>query len=407
MSGGHWNSAAVPPATGRAKRLTAAGLLIVASGLAAVGASGPLVIYASPPTPDGFVMTQLRTGWRWAFMGVDAGNADSAWMQFVISWMYRDGMMGFPADRIAAAPLVGAPVLLSAGLALIVGVHLLGSSRRPPHTGIGAGLAALTGGLLAGGAASIALDVNSEIRDASDAGSIWQTMHIGAGAQLILAASVATLVAVVLTSWGPAIRVSGVRPRRHQISAALLVLVAALAVGGSIMPLIVGRGVYTGSPLTPTGIATGAENGFDVPIVAPFRTAPPLWIALGAGAALALVAALVLLRARRSEISAWARSLGTVSCAVLVGISAHVWIDLAAAMRNAEVLARSGPDVIAAPGAGAWLLLVAAVVALASIGLLLVPVTPTRVAPAPPGFGQATPLPGPPGSGPQAQPWGA
>jgi hypothetical protein len=383
-------------------------LLIVASGLAVTGTSGALVFYASPRTPDGFVMTQLRTGWRWAFMGVDVDSADSVFMQFVTSWLYRDGMMAFPPERIAAAPLVGAPVLLSAVLALIVGVHLLGASGRPPHTGIGAGLAALTGGLLAGGAASIALDVSAEIGDATGPDSIWHTVHIGAGAQLILAASVATLVAVVLTSWGPVIRVSRMRPRRHQTSAALLVLVAALSVGGSIMPLVVGRGVYTGSPLTPTGIATGAENGFDIPIVAPFRTAPPLWIALGAGAALALVAALVLLlRARRSEISARARALGIVSCAVLVGISAHVWIDLLAAMRNAEVLARSGHDVVAAPGAGAWLLLVAAVVALASIGLLLVPVTPTHEAPAPPGAGQATPLPGPTGSGPRAQPRGA
>jgi hypothetical protein len=378
-------------------------LLILASALAAIGASGALVVYASAPSPDGFVMTQLRTGWRWAFMAVEADNADSVSMQFLVAWLFRDGMMALPPVRIAAAPLAGAPALLSAALALIVGGRLLGSSKRPPHASIGAGLAALTGGLLAGSAASIALDVSAEIGDASNPGSIWQTVHIGAGAQLVLAASVAALAAVVLTSQGPAVRVSRMRPLRQQITAALLVLVAALAVGGSTMPLLVGRDGYPGAPLTPTGIASDSADEFDVPIVAPFQTAPALWIAVGAAAALALVAALVLtLRARRSEISARARSLGIVSCAAIVGIGAHVWIDLQAAMRNAEVLARSGHAEVAAPGTGAWLLLVAAVVML--LVSSRVPVTPPPGVPPPPVVGRATPLPGPAGPAPQVRP---
>ncbi|MGH3586010.1 MAG: hypothetical protein ACRDQ0_06770, partial [Pseudonocardia sp.] len=85
-----------------------------------------------------------------------------------------------------------------------------------------------------------------------------------------------------------------------------------------------------------------------------------------------LVSALVLM-VRRSGDSTRARLLGIGSCDLIVGVVGHVWLDLFAAMRNAGVLARFGQNAVAEPGVGAWLLLIAGVVALAPIALLLVP----------------------------------
>jgi hypothetical protein len=52
-------------------------------------------------------------------------------------------------------------------------------------------------------------------------------------------------------------------------------------------------------------------------------------------------------------------------------VAAHVWLDLAAALRNAGVLAAAGGHVVVAPGLGAWLVLAAGVLAVPVIALSL------------------------------------
>jgi hypothetical protein len=156
-----------------------------------------------------------------------------------------------------------------------------------------------------------------------------------------------------------------------------------VAIGGGFGPFVVGRGISAGSPWTVTFTEAGSEHGFDIPLVAPTESPPLLGIALGVGAALALMATLVLvLRTRNPTQLARGRLLGVAASGLVVAVAAYGWLDLAAAMRNAGVLAAAGRDVAAAPGLGAWLVLVAGVMATAVIAVLLVP-GPRPLAPAP------------------------
>jgi hypothetical protein len=377
----------VPSAAGRGRRLGAAGLLIVASALAAVGASAALVLYVSPPELDGTVVVQIHSGWSWVFFTTEAGTASSGTSQILIPWLFVlmplmvgvDLEVAIALERIAMAPMVGAPVTLGAALALVVAVLVARSGSRPLRAG--AGLAALAAGLLVGGAASIGLDVAAEVGDARDPGSIWQTVHVGVGTWLVLAAALLALVAVVLVA--PLTSVPEEPPRRLLIGIALLPVVAAVAVGGGFGPFVVGRGISAGSPWTATFTEAGSEHGFDIPLVAPTESPAQLGIALGVGAALALMATLVLvLRTGNPAQLARGRLLGVAASGLVVAVAAHGWLDMAAAMRNAGVLAAAGRDVAAAPGLGAWLVLVAGVMATAVIAVLLVP-GPRPLAPPP------------------------
>jgi hypothetical protein len=386
MSGDYWYPV-VPSAAGRGRRLSAAGLLIVASALAAVGASAALVLYVSPPEPDGTAVVQIHSGWTWVFFTTDAGTASSGTSQIFIPWLFvimplvlgADLEVAIAVERIAMAPMVGAPVTLGAALALVVAVMVARSGSRPLRAGTG--LAALAAGLLVGGAASIGLDAAAEVGDARDPGRVWQVVQVGVGTWLVLAAALLALVAVVLVA--PLPTVPEEPPRRLLIGIALLPAVAAVAIGGGFGPFVVGRGISAGSPWTVTFTEAGSEHGFDIPLVAPTESPPLLGIALGVGAALALMATLVLvLRTRNPTQLARGRLLGVAASGLVVAVAAYGWLDLAAAMRNAGVLAAAGRDVAAAPGLGAWLVLVAGVMATAVIAVLLVP-GPRPLAPAP------------------------
>jgi hypothetical protein len=221
-----------------------------------------------------------------------------------------------------------------------------------------------------GGATSIGLDVAAEIGDARGPGSVWQVVQVGAGTWFVVAAALVALVAVVLVARRPVVLEES--PRGLRIGVALLPVVAALAVGGGFGSFVVGRGVSAGSPWTSTYTETGSEHGFDWPLIAPTESAPPLGIALGVAAALAFLATLLLvLRSGRPERAVHGRLLGVGACGVVVAVAAHVWLDLAAAMRNAGVLAAMGRDIVAGPGTGAWLVLAAGILALTALALLV------------------------------------
>jgi hypothetical protein len=264
------------------------------------------------------------------------------------------------------APAVGGLVTLGAVLALVVAILVLASGSRPLRAG--PSMAALAAGLLVGGAASIGLDVAAELGDARGPGSPWQVVQVGAGTWLVLAAALVALVVAVLVAGLPAL------PRRPRTSVALLLpAVAAVAVGACFGEVVAGRGISTGSPWTSSYSEAGSEYGFDIPLVAPTESAPLLGIPLGTGAALALVAALAMvLRAGRPAHVVRGWLLGVGVCGLVVAVAAHVWLDLAAAMRNARVLVAAGQDVVAAPGPGAWLVLAAAVIAMVVTALSLV-----------------------------------
>lgn len=373
MSTGAWYPVA-PAAAGRRRRLLAAGLAVVASALAAIGQSGALVLYAaSSPASGEAVMLQVRTGWSWAMWSTEPGHAVSATDQFVIPWFFTVAGLLWPDpelarlfERAAMAPAVGGLVTLGAVLALVVAILVLASGSRPLRAA--PSMAALAAGLLVGGAASIGLDVAAELGDARGPGSPWQVVQVGAGTWLVLAAALVALVVAVLVAGLPA------PPRRPRTSVALLLpAVAAVAVGACFGEVVAGRGISTGSPWTSSYSEAGSEYGLDIPLVAPAESAPLLGVPLGTGAALALVATLAMvLRAGRPAHVVRGQLLGVGVCGLVVAVAAHVWLDLAAAMRNARVLVAAGQDVVVAPGPGAWLVLAAAVIAMVVTALSLV-----------------------------------
>jgi hypothetical protein len=118
-------------------------------------------------------------------------------------------------------------------------------------------------------------------------------------------------------------------------------------------------------------------------------------IPLAVGAALGLVAMLVIV-VRRWGRPTQARLLGVLAGAVLVTAVSEIWLGLHANMRNIAARTAGGPGTFRQTfdlGAGAWLLLAAAVAALVSVQLLLIP---ARSAPPPPDPGHYQPGPGDP-----------
>jgi hypothetical protein len=160
------------------------------------------------------------------------------------------------------------------------------------------------------------------------------------------------------------------------IAAGLLVVAAALAVGGTFLALSVRR--YDFGLPGPTVVAT---TGWAVDIEgAPGMSNPPgvapLGIPVVVAAGLAAVAAiLLLLSVRRSGDHVLARIAGIGAVGLLVGSVWIIWIELFTLASNAAAASSSdsGFHPVVVFGAGAWLLLAAALLALACIPLLAMP----------------------------------
>jgi hypothetical protein len=162
------------------------------------------------------------------------------------------------------------------------------------------------------------------------------------------------------------------------IAAALLVVVAALAVGGTFLPLSVRRydfGLPGATVVFTTGWAVGIEGA---PGMSNPPGAAPLGIPVVVAAGLAAVAAiLLLLSVHRSGDHMLARIAGIGAVGLLVGSVWIIWIELFTLAGNAVAAVRDGsgggfrPVVVF--GAGAWLLLAAALLALVCIPLLAMP----------------------------------
>ncbi|WP_433292738.1 hypothetical protein ACQPZQ_05715 [Pseudonocardia sp. CA-142604] len=162
------------------------------------------------------------------------------------------------------------------------------------------------------------------------------------------------------------------------IAAALLVVAAALAVGGTFLALSVRRydfGLPGGTVVFTTGWAVsivGAPGMSNPP------GAAPLGIPVVVAAGLAAVAAiLLLLSVRRSGDHVLARIAGIGAVGLLVGSVWIIWIELFTLASNAAAAVRDGSDggfhPVVVFGAGAWLLLAAALLALICIPLLAMP----------------------------------
>ena len=195
------------------------------------------------------------------------------------------------------------------------------------------------------------------------------------------------------------------------VAAGLFVLVAVLAVTGSFAAFSVYR---FESELTPASTTTTTGWGsFEDPVPAePLPTPKILYgIPLIVAAVLALVVALLLvLSARRAQDPAAARALGVGSGGLLVGVVSVIWLQLVTIAQNVAEAAQPGDEDAGFRtsyqiGVGGYLILVAALVALAAAVLLLVP---RRGAPAPAAVPPGMPVypalgPGP-GGHPQWQP---
>jgi len=181
------------------------------------------------------------------------------------------------------------------------------------------------------------------------------------------------------------------------VAAGFFVVAAALALGGSFGALSVYR---FESELTPGSTTTTTGWGsFEEPVPAePLPTPKILYgIPLVVAAVLALVVAILLvLSARRTAEPAAVRSLGVGSGGLLVGIVSVIWLQLVTIAQNVADAAVPGDEDAGFRtsyqiGAGGYLILGAALVALAAAVLLLVP---RRGSPAavPPGTPQYPPL---------------
>jgi hypothetical protein len=193
------------------------------------------------------------------------------------------------------------------------------------------------------------------------------------------------------------------------VAAGLFVVAAALALAGSFAAFSVYRFESELSPASTT--TTTGWGSFEDPVPAePLPTPRILYgIPITAAAVLALVVALLLvLSARRTHEPAAVRSLGVGIGGLLVGVVSVIWLQLVTIAQNVVDAAQPGDEDAGIRtsyqvGVGGYLILVAALLALAAAVLLLVPRrashAPTAV---PPGTGLFPPLG--PGGQPQWQP---
>jgi hypothetical protein len=191
------------------------------------------------------------------------------------------------------------------------------------------------------------------------------------------------------------------------VAAALLVLAAALAVGGSFAALSVYRFESDFTPATTT-TTTGWGEVQDPVSEQPLPTVVFLYgIPLAVAAVVVLVAAVLLaLSTRRPDDPPSGRLLGVGGAGMLVGVVSVVWLELVAISRNVARTAEpeDGIESSYQVGFGGYLILVAAIAALVAALLLLVPRRGTGAPPfGPPGTGSFPPL----GPGPYPPQWAA
>ncbi|WP_232660376.1 hypothetical protein [Pseudonocardia sp. TRM90224] len=160
-------------------------------------------------------------------------------------------------------------------------------------------------------------------------------------------------------------------------SAALLVVAAGLAVGGSFGALTVST--LTTSSGTITTSSSGWWNTIDPPPAVNIEYVPLHGITLAIGAAMALTAAVMLAKSAPSgpDQRQPGRTLGVAAGALLVGVTVSIWLDLVAEWTStAARMELDGPiaeyQYGIALGFGAWLLLAAGAVALVALIVLMV-----------------------------------
>jgi hypothetical protein len=407
MSGG-WNGPVGSPASGSGTRLVAAGLMVVAAGLAVGGSFGAFVVWRfndlGPGPDDGEFL--IMNGWWLDVIGIEA-----------------------PPGAIGQPTLYGIPLSIAGGLAVPAAILL------PLWPAIGRTVSMLAGGLLVGCAASIWFSLFAELTNSRDLTAIYSAVDPGVGAWLVLAAAVVALVTACLVialrpagaapypypfpppgpGWSPgpyqpgpppaptwssgapqefsyqAVPPLAVSRRRHLVAVVLLVVGAVLAVAGSVGALRVTRTVTATATVPTTARTTGWTTAIDPP--GPTGSTSLVGIPLVVGAVLALVAAALLVAGvRRPADPTRSRLLGIGACGMLVGTIVSIWLKLPSAVSVAAIIAARGTEQTVSVGVGAWLLLVAGVVALAAVACLLAPVR--RPALPPPGW------PGPPQQGP-------
>ncbi|MEJ3656704.1 hypothetical protein WEH80_27470 [Actinomycetes bacterium KLBMP 9759] len=162
----------------------------------------------------------------------------------------------------------------------------------------------------------------------------------------------------------------------RRFSAGLLVVAAGLAVGGSFGALTIST--LTTSSGTITTASNGWWNAIDPPPAVNIEYVPLHGVTLAIGAAMALTAAAMLVTGTASAADArqQGRTVGVAAAALLVGVTASIWLDLIAVWTSTVArMEVDGPiaeyQYGIALGFGAWLLLAAGVVALVALVVLL------------------------------------
>jgi hypothetical protein len=190
------------------------------------------------------------------------------------------------------------------------------------------------------------------------------------------------------------------------VAAVLLLLSAVLAVSGSFATLSEYRvESASGAPAVATSTAWG-RTGTETPSEGLDQAAPPIGIPLVVAAVLAIAAAFLLLRSTADQVDpVRGRILGGVAAGLLAGSVAVIWIEQLTFARNAAANASAisgrvgGGSPVRATldlGAGAYLLLVAALLALVAALVLLAGANRTRPALTYPSYPYGGPPPGPP-----------
>jgi hypothetical protein len=162
------------------------------------------------------------------------------------------------------------------------------------------------------------------------------------------------------------------------IAAVLLVLASAAAVGGSFLAFWTYTSTYTptsgGDDEVTTTSATGWWYTTSDDSTEPLSFTPLDGAVLAIGALLAVVAAvMLLLSARRADDPPASRLVGVAGAAFLIGAVSDLFANLVSLVMSSQDEGDSGFAYSYRIGAGGWVVLGAALVALVAVGLLLAP----------------------------------
>jgi hypothetical protein len=401
MSGGYEDTYRTTPSPGgrgrpAATRLAAAALLVLMAVLA-VGASFEAFIeFSFPDTVDPGQMTTGRTNGWWSTVDGEPDRPEG--------WVPQDG----------TSLLLGGILAVASAIMLIVTARRADDPAAPRLTGVG------SAAFLLGIIVSIWHRLVATFgQDALYRGPVDVDNGPGVGAwMLLLTAAVALAVIGLLilprrrpaagipataysSGYGAPTQYPGGHGRPAAIrlvAAALLVLMAVLGVGASFEAFIEFK---IPSVTEPGQITTGSTNGWGTTVDGrpdlSDRSVQQDGTLLVLGALLAVASAIMLVvTARRADDSAAARLVGIGSAAFLLGIIVTIWHGLISFLRLEALHPGPGDNGL---GVGAWILLLTAVVALAVIGLLILPRRrPAGGIPAPPhgsGYGAPTHYPPP------------